>query len=229
MIRIQPAALRGSTRTDWLDSRHSFSFNQYYDENHMNFRTLRVINEDVVAPGAGFGTHPHRNMEILTWVLEGALEHRDSTGGHGVIRPGELQRMSAGTGVLHSEFNASPESPVHLLQIWILPERNSLAPGYEQLAFPAPDLRGKFALLAGPSGPVTIHQDAELHVARLEPGESASHRLAPGRGAWVQVARGAGQLNGQKIAAGDGAAVSAESAVEFRADAPSEVLVFDLA
>ena len=229
MIEIRPSEERGHNELSWLNSRFTFSFDQYYDPDHTQFRSLRVINEDVVAPSGGFPTHPHRDMEILTWILEGALEHRDNTGGHGVIRPGELQHMTAGRGVLHSEFNPSSKDPVHLLQIWILPERKGLDPAYKQLAFPDSELRGKFSLVAGPKAPVTIHQDANLYIARLDKGAEAKHSLATGRHAWVQIARGAVQLNGTELKAGDGAAISAESEIRIEAIDPSEVLLFDLA
>ncbi|MGB6978811.1 MAG: pirin family protein [Candidatus Acidiferrales bacterium] len=229
MIQIRPSEERGHNKISWLDSRFTFSFDQYYDPEHVQFRSLRVINEDVVAPSQGFGVHPHRDMEILTWVLDGAIQHRDSTGGEGVIRPGELQHMTAGTGVMHSEFNPSPKDPVHLLQIWIVPERKGLKPVYEQLAFPDEELRGKFSLVAGPEAPITIRQDAELRVARLDKGDSASHSLKPGRHAWLQVARGAITLNGQRLEAGDGAAISEESELRVSATKESEVLLFDLA
>lgn len=229
MIEIRPSEERGHNKISWLESRFTFSFDQYYDPDHTQFRSLRVINEDVVAPGAGFPTHPHRDMEILTWILEGALEHRDNTGGHGVIRPGELQHMSAGRGVMHSEFNPSQKDPVHLLQIWLLPERRGLDPGYEQLAFPDADLRGKFHHVAGPQAPVTIHQDANLYIVRLDKGTGAKHSIEKGRHAWVQVARGAVKLNGTALEAGDGAAISDESEIRVEAREPSEVLLFDLA
>lgn len=229
MIEIRPSEERGHNKISWLDSRFTFSFDQYYDPEHTQFRSLRVINEDVVAPGAGFPTHPHRDMEILTWILEGAIEHRDTTGGSGVIRPGELQHMTAGRGVMHSEFNPSPKDPAHLLQIWLLPERKGLDPSYEQLAFPDAELRGKFHLVAGPQAPVTIRQDANLYIARLDKGTDAKHPLAAGRHAWVQVARGAVMLNGATLKAGDGAAVSNETEVRVEAREPSEVLLFDLA
>jgi quercetin 2,3-dioxygenase len=229
MIEIRPSEERGHNQLSWLDSRFTFSFDQYYDPEHVQFRSLRVINEDRVAPGGGFPTHPHRDMEILTWILDGALEHRDSSGGSGVIRPGELQHMTAGRGVMHSEFNSSQKNPVHLLQIWILPERKGLDPSYEQLSFPDGELRGKFAPVAGPKAPVTIHQDANLYIARLDAGAVAKHTLAPGRHAWVQVARGAVELNGKKLNAGDGAAISDESEIGLRASEGSEVLLFDLA
>ena len=229
MITIRRSQDRGHNRLTWLDSHSTFSFDQYYDPDHTQFRSLRVLNEDVVAPAQGFPMHPHRDMEILTWILEGALEHRDNSGGRGVIRPGELQHMTAGRGVMHSEFNPSPQDPVHLLQIWLLPERKGLTPSYEQLAFPDSDLRGKFSLVAGPKAPVTIHQDANLYIARLDEGNSAEHSLARDRHAWVQVARGSVQLNGNELKAGDGAAISDESEIIVKAHQPSEVLAFDLA
>ena len=229
MIQIRPSEERGHNKLSWLDSRFTFSFDQYYDPEHTQFRSLRVINEDVVAPGGGFPTHPHRDMEILTWILEGALEHRDNTGGRGVIRPGELQHMTAGRGVLHSEFNPSSKDPAHLLQIWILPERRGLNPGYEQLSFSDADLSGKFNLVAGPEAPITIHQDANLYIARLEKGATTNQPLASGRHAWVQVARGAVNLNGTALKAGDGAAVSDETELRVESREPSEVLLFDLA
>jgi len=197
----------------------------------MGFRSVRVINEDRVQPAQGFGTHAHRDMEILTWVLEGALEHKDSMGNGSVIRPGDLQRMSAGTGVTHSEFNPSREAGVHFLQIWLLPRERGLPPGYEQKRFPQESRRGRLRLIAagdGREGAVTIHQDADVWTALLQPGESLSHRLAPGRYAWVHVARGAVSLNGSTLGAGDGAAVSDEAALEINGAARAEVLLFDL-
>jgi redox-sensitive bicupin YhaK (pirin superfamily) len=229
MIEIRPSEERGHNKISWLESRFTFSFDQYYDPDHTQFRSLRVMNEDVVAPGSGFPTHPHRDMEILTWILEGALEHRDNTGGSGVIRPGELQHMSAGRGVMHSEFNPSQKDSVHLLQIWLLPERKGLDPSYEQLAFPDAELRGKFHLVAGPQAPVTIRQDANLYIARLDKGADAKHSIASGRHAWLQVARGSVKLNGTALKAGDGAAISDESELRVEAREPSEVLLFDLA
>jgi quercetin 2,3-dioxygenase len=229
MIEIRPSQERGHTKLSWLDSRFTFSFDQYYDPKHVQFRSLRVINEDIVAPSSGFPTHPHRDMEILTWILAGALEHRDTTGGSGILRPGELQHMTAGRGVRHSEFNPSSKDPTHLLQIWILPEREGLDPSYEQLAFADAELRGRFSLVAGPHAPVTIHQDTDLFIARLDPGVAAQHSLEAGRHAWVQVARGEVQLNGTELKAGDGAAVSEETEIRVQADRPSEVLLFDLA
>jgi len=232
MITARRGAGRGHTVLDWLDSYHTFSFDQYYDPEWVGFRSLRVINEDRVAPGKGFGTHPHRDMEILTYVLEGALEHKDSLGTGSIIRPGELQRMSAGTGIAHSEFNHSKTEPVHLLQIWIRPEKKGLAPGYEQRAFSREAIKGKLLRIAGPAkrgDVITVHQDVNLYAALLEPDETVRHGLAPGRHAWVQVARGAVTVNGTPLAAGDAAALSDEPRVELAASAPSELLLFDLA
>jgi redox-sensitive bicupin YhaK (pirin superfamily) len=229
MLQIRRSEERGHNKISWLDSRFTFSFDQYYDPDHTQFRSLRVINEDVVAPGGGFPTHPHRDMEILTWILDGALEHRDNTGGSGVIRPGELQHMTAGSGVMHSEFNPSEKNSVHLLQIWLLPDRRNLEPEYEQLAFTDAELRGKFNLVAGPKAPVTIHQDANLYIARLDKGGEAKHVLAPGRHAWIQVAKGSVKANGAELTAGDGAAISEETEILVEAREPSEVLAFDLA
>jgi redox-sensitive bicupin YhaK (pirin superfamily) len=232
MIAIRPAAERGHADHGWLDTRHTFSFASYHDPKHMGFRSLRVINEDRVKPGEGFGTHAHRDMEILTWVLEGALGHKDSMGNGSVIRPGDLQRMSAGTGVTHSEFNPSREAPVHFLQIWLLPRERGLPPGYEQKHFTQEARRGRLRLIAAGDGreaAVTIHQDADLWTALLQPGESVRHALAPGRYAWVHVARGAVSLNGSTLGAGDGAAVSDEATLEITGAARAEVLLFDLA
>jgi redox-sensitive bicupin YhaK (pirin superfamily) len=229
MITIRPAEERGRANFGWLDSRHTFSFGHYHDPKHMGFGDLRVINEDRVAPGGGFPTHGHADMEIISYVLDGALEHRDSIGTGAVIRPGEVQRMTAGTGIRHSEFNHSKSEGVHFLQIWILPERRGIEPGYEQKAF---DLDGKWQLVAsrdGRDGSVTVHQDAELWAGRLAPGTELTHRLAPGRGAWVQVARGEALLNGEKLRAGDGAAVSDEHQLTLATSAGAEVLLFDLA
>jgi quercetin 2,3-dioxygenase len=229
MIRIRPSEERGRTKLNWLDTHFTFSFDQYYDPEHVQFRSLRVLNEDIVAPGQGFGMHPHRDMEILTWILEGALEHRDSMGTGAVIRPGELQHMTAGSGILHSEFNPSPKDPTHLLQIWIMPDRKNLKPEYEQLAFPDKDLRGKFLHVAGPEAPVTIHQDANLFIVRLGEGQETKLDLKSNRHAWVQVARGGVSVNGQDLKAGDGAAISKEDEVRVKAQEASEVLLFDLA
>jgi redox-sensitive bicupin YhaK (pirin superfamily) len=231
MITIRKSDDRGRADHGWLDSRHTFSFADYHDPGQMGFRTLRVINEDRVEAGQGFGTHPHRDMEILSYVLEGALEHKDSMGTSSTIRPGEVQRMTAGTGVLHSEYNPSRKEPVHFLQIWILPEKKSLKPGYEQKAFPDVDRKNRLRLVAsrdGRDGSLTIHQDAELYTTLLSRGESVSHPLKAGRHAWVQVTRGAATLNGTPLATGDGAAVSNEKSVELKATADAEVLMFDL-
>jgi len=233
MISVRPGRERGRSRFDWLDSRHTFSFADYHDPAHMGFRTLRVINEDRVAPGRGFGTHMHRDMEIVTWVLSGALEHKDSLGNGSVIRPGEVQRMSAGRGVAHSEFNASHDDPVHFLQIWILPEAQNLPASYAQHAIPGEEMRRRLRPIVAPDGDgaaVAIHQDARILATRLEPGEQARHDLAAGRHAWVQVASGALALNGTALQAGDGAAVSDEARVEIAATATgTHALVFDLA
>src|SRR5262245_58380323 len=232
MITRRPDADRGLTRTSWLDSRHTFSFNDYYDPDHMSFRSLRVLNDDKVAPGAGFGTHPHRDMEILTYVVNGALEHKDSLGTGSVIRPGDVQRMTAGTGILHSEFNPSRAEPTHLLQIWLVPERRGLTPGYEQKAFAEPERRNRWRLLAsrdGRDGSVAIHQDAAMLATLLDAGKTATYDLPPGRHAWVQVARGAVTLNGQPLATGDGAAVSDERALRVTATDDAEVVLFELA
>jgi quercetin 2,3-dioxygenase len=231
MITFRDRMARGRTQTGWLDSRHSFSFGGYRDPQQMGFRALRVINEDRVIPGAGFPTHGHRDMEIVSYVLEGALQHKDSLGNGSVVRPGEVQRMSAGTGIEHSEFNPSQSEPLHFLQIWIIPERAGLPPGYEQKTVAAAGRSGEFLLVAGPPGsaaPVTIHQDARMFVARLAPGEEISHRLAAGRGAWLQVARGIVGLNGTEMREGDGAAVEKEDSLAVGAETEAEVLLFDL-
>jgi len=231
MITLRPAAERGHAQRGWLDSWHTFSFANYYDPDHMGFRVLRVINEDRVQPGEGFGTHPHRDMEIVTYVLEGALAHRDSTGTSSVLPAGEVQRMSAGTGITHSEYNASQSEPVHFLQIWILPEREGISPGYEQRAFPEEERRGRLRLIAAPGardGALTLHQDAEIYNAVLSQGDQVTHPLRPGRHAWVQQVRGGVTLNGQRLSAGDGAAVSDEAALEIAATSDAEVMVFDL-
>jgi redox-sensitive bicupin YhaK (pirin superfamily) len=232
MIVRRPSDERGHVDHGWLDTRHTFSFASYHDPRHMGFRALRVINEDVVRGGHGFPPHSHRDMEIVTYVLAGALEHQDSMGTRSVIVPGEVQRMSAGTGVTHSESNASRTEPVHLLQIWLLPGRTGLRPEYEQKAFPDADKRGALRLVAagdGRAGAVTIHQDADLYASLLAPGERVKHRLAPGRHAFVHLVRGALTLNGTALATGDGAAVSDEADLELAATAESEVLLFDLA
>ncbi|MCL6480240.1 MAG: pirin family protein [Firmicutes bacterium] len=232
MITIRRGEERGRTRLDWLDSYHTFSFDTYYDPRWMGFRALRVLNEDRVAPGRGFGMHPHRDMEIITYLLAGALAHQDSLGNGSVIRPGEVQRMTAGTGIAHSEFNDSDSEPVHLLQIWIQPERRGLAPSYGQRRLDRDAMRGRLLRIAGPPGSgavVTIHQDAHLFAALLEPGEPATHTFAPARHGWLQVARGAVELQGHRLAAGDGAALSEETQITLKAAAPAEILLFDLA
>ena len=232
MITIRKSQDRGHARHGWLDSRHTFSFADYHDPDQMGYRTLRVINEDRVEPGQGFGTHPHRDMEIISYVLDGALEHKDSMGTSSTIKPGEVQRMSAGTGVLHSEYNPSNTEPVHFLQIWIFPEKKNLKPGYEQKAFPAAERTNTLRLVASPDGrdgSVTIHQDAELYTTLLTKGGKVTHALRPGRFAWVQVARGGVTLNGQVLKTGDGASVSGEKALELNATGDAEVLMFDLA
>jgi quercetin 2,3-dioxygenase len=232
MISIRKGRDRGHFDHGWLDTYHTFSFDTYYDPAHMGYRSLRVINEDRVKPAKGFPTHGHRDMEIITYVLEGMLEHKDSMGNGSIIRPGDVQRMTAGTGVTHSEYNASRQDSVHLLQIWILPERRGLAPGYEQKNFSRDDLRGKLKLIAsreGKDGSVTIHQDALLYGSTLEAGEEAAHTIAPGRGVWLQVARGALSLNGHALTEGDGVAVSDEGELHLKASAACEFLLFDLA
>ena len=232
MIAFRDRNARGASRTGWLESRHTFSFGEYRDPQYRGFRSLRVINEDRLIPGAGFPRHAHRDMEILSYVLEGTLEHRDSLG-HGTrIRPGEIQRMSAGAGIRHSEFNPSASEAVHFLQIWILPLETGLAPGYEQKAFPPQERRGRLHRVAGPDGAegtLTLHQDARLYIGDLHPGEQAVHAIDSGRGVWVQVSRGIAALNGVEMRAGDGAAVEQESAIVLEADTEAQVLVFDLA
>ncbi len=232
MTTIRPAAERGRTDWGWLDSRHTFSFGEYHDPRNMGIRSLRVINDDRVKPGAGFGTHGHRDMEILSYVLEGGLEHRDSTGGGGVIRPGEIQFMRAGTGVTHSEHNASKTEPVHFLQIWIVPDTRGLAPRYDQKTFDAEAARRGFVLLAskdGKANSIQVHQDVALWMTRLGDGGERVHSLAPGRRAWVHVARGSVALDGHSLVEGDGAAVSEEAAIHLAGRGEAEVLLFDLA
>ena len=232
MITLRKAGERGHLDHGWLDTYHSFSFGDYHDPDHMGFRDLRVINGDRVAGGQGFPTHGHRDMEILTYMLEGALQHKDNMGNGSVIRPGDVQRMTAGTGVLHSEFNPSRDEPAHLLQIWVTPERRNLQPGYEQKAFSVADRRGQLRLLAsrdGRDGSVSWHQDVDLYGSLLAPGERVAHELRAGRHAWVHVARGTVELDGLELSTGDAAALSDERAFALRATADSEVLVFDLA
>ena len=232
MIKLRRSDDRGRTRLNWLDSRHTFSFGDYRDPQQMGFRNLRVINEDRVIPGAGFGTHSHRYMEIITYVLEGALAHKDSTGASSVISVGEVQRMSAGTGISHSEYNASQTEPVHFLQIWIIPEHTGLKPGYEQRGFAPDNNRGRFIVVASKQGrdnSVTVDQDVDLWAARLASAEQATFRLRPGRHGFIQAARGVATLNGISLIAGDGAAVDDEKILEFRAIEDAEMLLFDLA
>jgi hypothetical protein len=232
MIQIRRSDDRGHAKHGWLDSRHTFSFADYQDPRHMGFRSLRVINEDRVQPGKGFGTHSHRDMEIVTCVLDGALEHEDSLGNSAQIRPGELQRMSAGTGVTHSEYNPSRDAPVHFLQIWILPERLGLPPSYEQRAFPAGEARDRLRLVAsrdGREGSLTVHQDVALHLGALGRGTRVRQPLAAGRHAWLQIARGSVRLGSETLGAGDGASFTGETSVELEALEDSELLLFDLA
>ena len=231
MIAFRDRTTRGQSRTGWLDSRHTFSFAHYQDPAHMGFRSLRVINEDRVIPGAGFPRHGHSDMEIISYVLEGALEHKDSLGNGTVIRRGDVQRMSAGTGILHSEFNPSKTEPVHFLQIWVIPDQVGLPPSYEQKAFPIEERRGQLRLAAAPAGrdgAVTVHQDARLFVANLEADERVVNEIERGRGVWLQLARGIVTVNGTEMREGDGAAVEDEPAIAIEADTDAEFLLFDL-
>lgn len=232
MITVRSAQERGVANFGWLDSRHTFSFGNYYDPNHMGFADLRVINEDKVTPGQGFGTHGHRDMEIISYVLEGALEHKDSIGTGSVIRPGDVQRMSAGTGIQHSEFNASKTEPVHFLQIWILPEQKGIEPGYEQKTFSKEEKHGTLRLVGSRDGrddSITIHQNVDLYATLLGNDETVNHSLAEGRVAWLQVVRGAVQLNDHSLTAGDGAAIAEETITLRGTSNDSEVLLFDMA
>jgi redox-sensitive bicupin YhaK (pirin superfamily) len=235
MITVRNAADRGHANHGWLDSHHTFSFADYVDPAHMGFQSLRVINDDRVAPGQGFGTHAHRDMEIISYVLEGALEHKDSIGTGSVIRPGDVQRMSAGTGVRHSEFNASKTDAVHFLQIWLIPKTQGIAPGYEQKTFSREEKNARLRLVAsmdGREGSVTVHSDANLYAGLFSAGQSADAAIAKGRHAWVHVESGHVRVNGREMKAGDGASLSDEANVHVEgvdADAPGEVLVFDLA
>lgn len=232
MLTVRKADERGHASWGWLDTHHTFSFADYYDRDHMGFRALRVINDDRVAAGAGFPTHPHRDMEIITYVLDGAVAHRDSMGTGSVIRAGEVQRMSAGTGVTHSEYNESKTAPLHLLQIWLVPERRGLPPSYEQKAFADEERSGKLRLVASPDGTdgsVTVHQDVKLYSTLLTPGQRVEHTLAPGRHAWIQVAKGAVTVNGQLLDTGDGAAISDETTLVLEGEQDANVLLFDLA
>lgn len=232
MIAIRRADERGRTDWGWLDSRHTFSFGEYFDERRQGFRALRVLNDDRVEGGAGFGAHSHRDMEIFSFVLEGALEHQDSSGGGGTIRPGEIQFMRAGSGVTHSEHNASSVEPVHFLQVWVVPDTRGLAPRYDQKPFDVQAAGERFVLLAsrdGRDGSIQVQQDLSLFVTRLAPGVTRAHAIAPGRHAWIQVARGSALLNGALLTEGDGAAVSEEPRVDLEGGEPAELLVFDLA
>ena len=232
MLTIRPASERGRAQHGWLDSHHSFSFANYFDPKHMGFRSLRVINEDRVLPSKGFGTHSHRDMEIISYVLEGGLAHRDSLGTGSVIRPGDVQRMSAGTGVSHSEFNASQTDPVHFLQIWLLPAQRDIPPSYEQKSFGEADKRGRLRVVASPNGrdgSVTVHSDAVVYAGLFDAGESAKHLLEPGRHAWVQVARGQLRVNGETLSSGDGAALSDVTEIDLEGVDKAEILLFDLA
>lgn len=237
MITIRPSNERGAANFGWLDTKHSFSFGSYYDPRYMGFASLRVINEDKIAPTKGFGTHGHQDMEILTYVLSGELAHKDSMGNGSTIKPGNVQRMTAGTGVKHSEFNASKQDPVHLLQIWLLPEKNGLKPSYEERHFASEDKQGKFKLIASRDGrddSVTIHQDAQIYLAELATGDRLTYELETGRVAWLQVTKGTVVLNDRLLQAGDGAAIQNESQITLKSDAASpdivsEILLFDLA
>jgi quercetin 2,3-dioxygenase len=231
MIRMRPAAERGHADLGWLKTSYSFSFNTYHDPAHMGFRVLRVINEDVVLPGQGFGTHGHRDMEIITYVMHGELEHRDSLGNGGIVRAGELQRMTAGTGIRHSEFNPSPSEPLHLYQMWLLPDRQGHAPSYEQKAIEPGNGASSLRLIASPDGrdgSLTIHQNAKVLLGWLEPGQPHVHALEPARHAWIQVVQGSVRLGGQVLHTSDGAAVSNEPTLRLEADKPAQVMVFDL-
>lgn len=230
MKTILRAADRGHADHGWLQAHHSFSFGEYYNPQQMGFRSLRVLNDDTVLGGSGFDTHPHRDMEIITYILSGALQHRDSLGTSQVMKAGDVQRISAGTGIRHSEFNYSPVDPVHLLQIWILPDRKGATPAYAQKSFAAVE-KGKFHLVAsksGRAGSITINQDADIYLAKLEPGHQLSHSPSPGRHLWIHVATGAVTVDGESLQAGDALALSDQSNVELQASEPSQVLLFDL-
>lgn len=232
MIQVRKSQDRGHFDHGWLKTYHTFSFSEYHDPRHTHFRHLRVINEDFVAPADGFDTHPHQDMEILTYILEGSLEHKDSMGNGGIIKPGDIQRMSAGTGVLHSEFNPSKNEAVHLLQIWIFPEKKGVAPGYEQKNFSVDSRKNTLKLVAsrdGGDGAVTINQDAKLYASILDPGKQVQFENRADRGAWIQVARGELDVNGTTLNAGDGASVSGAEKISIQARKPAEFLLFDLA
>jgi redox-sensitive bicupin YhaK (pirin superfamily) len=232
MITVRKSEERGVTKIGWLDSRHSFSFGDYYEPAYESFGALRVLNEDWIAGGAGFPPHPHRDMEIVTYILEGAISHKDSTGGGGVIKPGEIQRMSAGTGIMHAEFNASADRPCHLLQIWIMPSKTGIAPGYEQKTIDAKAVQNHFARIAAPDpqpNEVRLVQDAEIWAVKLDAGVEAIRPLAQGRKAWLQVARGEVKLGGEVLQAGDAAAITDQQQIAVRSLSEAEVLLFDLA
>jgi redox-sensitive bicupin YhaK (pirin superfamily) len=232
MIQIRKSQDRGHANHGWLSTYHTFSFAGYQDPNHMRFRSLRVMNEDFVAPGQGFGTHPHNDMEIVTYVLEGALEHRDSMGNGEVLRPGEFQRMSAGTGITHSEFNPSANEPVHLYQIWLYPQRKGIEPSYEQKRFPEEERHNRLRLVASRDAEdhsLLIHQDARIYLANLDEGVEIVHSIEEGRGAWLQVLRGSVTLNGQRLGTSDGAAVTEERSLAVQASENAEIMLFDLA
>ncbi len=228
-VALRPSETRGHANHGWLDSFHTFSFAHYYDPAHMGFRTLRVINDDVVKPGTGFGTHGHRDMEIISYVVRGALAHEDTTGGSGVLRRGDVQVMSAGTGIRHSEFNGSRQEDVRFLQIWIVPPREGLTPSYRQRTIPDAEKRNRLALIAGPDADPAIHQDARIYASLLDGGGALSHDLAAGRGAWVQVVDGTLTVNGIDMKAGDGLAVEDAGRLDMRAGTDAEFLLFDLA
>lgn len=231
MIRVRKAEERGHADHGWLDTYHTFSFAGYQDPEHVHFRTLRVMNEDVVQPGQGFGTHPHRDMEIVTYVLEGALEHKDSMGNGEVLRAGEFQRMSAGTGITHSEFNPSATEPVHLYQIWLFPESKGIEPSYEQKQFPVSEQQNQLRLVASPgaeAGSLRIHQDARVYLSQIEAEQTVTYELAEGRHAWLQVLRGSVLLNDVALDVSDGAAVSDTRNLKIQATADAEIMLFDL-
>jgi redox-sensitive bicupin YhaK (pirin superfamily) len=232
MLTVRKASERGASNLGWLESYHTFSFSDYHDPRWMGFHALRVINDDTVAAGGGFGTHAHRDMEIITYVLEGALEHKDSIGTGSIIRPGDVQKMSAGSGIRHSEFNASDKEAVHFLQIWVIPDRQGIQPAYEQLHFPREAKLGKLLLVgsnSGEAGVIRLQQDAKMYVTVLDSAEQkVDHTLASGRHAWVQVATGSATVNGQKLERGDGAAIESESKIEISGAPEAEVIVFDL-
>ncbi len=232
MLQIRKANERGHADHGWLNAYHTFSFSSYQDPNHMQFRSLRVMNEDRVQPGQGFGTHPHRDMEIVTYVLEGALEHKDSMGNGEVLRAGEFQRMSAGSGITHSEFNPSPSELVHLYQIWLLPKSKGIEPSYEQKRFPDEEQQNQLRLVASPTaeqGSLHIHQDARIYLSKIESGATVTHKLAQGRHAWLQVLRGTLSLNGENLETSDGASVSEENLLTMQATSDAEIMLFDLA